>query len=332
MSVRPTRKQQQPVATSLPPIPVDQIIQIRGRNPLAEGITNTADVLMKALADRDALRRQAYQAQSVSDTLQKIGVDTSGMTGATPDQMLRVGELKAQLEKAKKMDLNSLLEEKVRNGEMTLSEAFKMKAQSASQPKQSPPKVYGSTPEGSPVFLDPGTGSFVSNGQPYNGQILPVSVGTEESRRSSLVSGAVNSIGRVRELLTPAVLNELKAIRNSPGKSYAQIASAESRELYSNLQNALANELYLKTGATANPDELERTANMYMASLADNPSDFLVRMNMLEGNVLGFNLRGSGIKKPQTTPIPEISSDADFEKLPKGALFIAPDGTQRRKP
>jgi len=115
-------------------------------------------------------------------------------------------------------------------------------------PPAGKPKQVGVTPEGKSVVFDPTKQTNIVNGEEYTGTILPVAVGTEEQRRQALVQGAKTSINEIRNSLTPQVLSELKAIRFSPGKVYGQLASREAKMLYINLSEAIANELYLKTG------------------------------------------------------------------------------------
>lgn len=107
--------------------------------------------------------------------------------------------------------------------------------------------------------------------------------GSEYGRRDALSIGAVNSVERVKELMTPEVLGELKGIKFTPGKMYSQIASPEGKEAYRNLYNAISNQLYLKTGATANPSEIENNMIMYMPAYNDEVPDIMSRLDMLSG-------------------------------------------------
>ena len=105
--------------------------------------------------------------------------------------------------------------------------------------------------------------------------------GSEYARRDALSTGAVNSVNRVKELMTPEVLSELKGIKFTPGKMYSQIASSEGKEAYRNLYNAMANQLYLKSGATANPSEIEANLITYMPAYNDEVPDIMSRLDML---------------------------------------------------
>lgn len=151
----------------------------------------------------------------------------------------------------------------------------------------------GSTPGGKTVVFNPNTGEKTVDGKPYAGPVLPKTTGTEEQRRQALVDGAKQNINDIRTILStsPSVLNELKGIRLTPGKVYSQLASPEAKRLYANLRTAISNDLYLKTGATANETELENSAITYLASLNDSPQDFNMRMDLLDRSISPFDVR-----------------------------------------
>lgn len=141
-----------------------------------------------------------------------------------------------------------------------------------------------------PIFISPEGSTPKIIGNPY--------AGSEFARRDALSAGAVNSVNKSKELLNDATLDELKGIRFTPGKMYSQIASPEGKELYRNLYNAIANQLYLKTGATANPSEIENNMIMYMPAANDSVLDMGSRLDMLSGEASLFTTPGK--PKPQT--------------------------------
>ncbi len=131
----------------------------------------------------------------------------------------------------------------------------------------------------------------------------PAAPSSELSKRSALVQGARQSIGTAKILLTPNVLNEMKSIKLSPGKIYTQLASSEAKKFYRNLYNAISNQLYIKSGATATPSEIEGNMMMYMAAYNDEMPDMMDRLNMLESEVSLFDSSG-GERPPTPTPTP----------------------------
>ena len=162
-------------------------------------------------------------------------------------------------------------------------------------------------------FVDPSSHQlFDQNMQqidaaPMNAQPRTLSnpyAGSEFARRDALSTGALRSIQTAQGLITPEILNELKAIKMTPGKIYSQLASSSAKELYRNLSNAISNSLYLKTGATANPSEIEGMMVSYMPAINDSPEDMLSRLNMLQQEVSLFqspkaNPGNRGMSQPQ---------------------------------
>jgi hypothetical protein len=116
--------------------------------------------------------------------------------------------------------------------------------------------------------------------------------GSEQSKRSALAKGARNSISTIKSILNPNVVNELKGIQMTPGKMYSQLASSEAKKVFRHLQNAIANELYLKSGASMSETEAEKKAIMYMPAANDGLEDVLDRVSMLDGEVSLFESGG----------------------------------------
>lgn len=191
------------------------------------------------------------------------------------------------------------------------------------------PKPVGINPDtGEAISYDPTVGGNVdTSGNPYTGRIIPMAEGSEEQRRGTLTQTALNSIGQIKQVLAtnPKVLSEIKAIRLTPGRVYSQLASPDAKKLYINLKEAISNELYLKTGATANEQEIEDKTLSYMAALNDNPQDFVTRMDILSEQIRPFDQRRRS--EPQLNPtfahlstkeLMELREKATAHKKPRG--------------
>ena len=155
-------------------------------------------------------------------------------------------------------------------------------------------------------FVETGSGKlFDRNMQPID--MAPVGAvprilgnpnnSSELTKRSGLVRGGRNSISKVKEFMTPSVVNEMKGIRFTPGKVYSQLGTSEAKRAFSHLKNAISNELYVKSGATANPGELEEKALMYLPAANDSVDDILYRLDMLDGELSLFD-SGGGMPTP----------------------------------
>lgn len=289
-------------------IPLQEIIAVQGQDPLATGIDTASNVIGQALAKRAELRQQGKMLAKLEEI---SGAKSGSYTGLDPATARNLAELKIKLsgeEKPKPLQGTITKEGKTyqpfysdKTGQVSYQELL--------GPKNAPPKglqFAGMDQNGNPISYDPNTGlTSTADRKPFVGNILPKNVGTEEQRRQALVSGAKTSIDDIRSIVSanPSVLSELKAIQLTPGRVYSQLASPDAKRLYINVREAIANEIYLKTGATANEQELENAAVSYLAALNDNPQDFLGRMDLLERNVSPFNQR-SGLT-PLNPPPPK---------------------------
>lgn len=284
-------------------IPVEQIIQTKGYNPMAAGIQQAGQLLSQAMQQRSIVRKKSQESALIAQMAGLSPEEIERSKGVDPDILTRAIQLKASQEKGNKAQQRFL---PVGNGlvlDTTTGEYKTPPALPAKAPIPKPPTLKGVTPDGRPVSYDSVTKQNVlPDNTPYTGTIYPPTVGSEEQRRQALVSGANKSIAEIGEVLAkkPTVLNELKAIRLTPGRVYSQLASPEGKRLYINLRESIANEIYLKTGATANEQELENATVSYLAALNDSPSDFLMRMEVLKRNIEPFSPRAGQKSVPKS--------------------------------
>lgn len=297
------------IQTSKRQVPIEQIIAVKGRNPYAAPVTNFGEVLGEALLRKEQLRREGQQLARFEESY-----------GLKPGELSGIQDSSTALKIAQDVSSSrkpTYVQQINPDGSATVLEVpaggkFGGVVRTPTPPTPAKKQNVGTTPEGDPVSYDPLTGKFFVDTSGYSGMTLPKTIGTEEQRRVSLVSGADKSINDIKNIVStnPSALTELKAIRLTPGRVYAQLASSDAKRLYINLREAISNEIYLKTGATANEQELENATISYLAALNDNPQDFITRMDLLQRNISPFNMRKNALPtldSPQPVAIPALT-------------------------
>ena len=77
-------------------VPMEQIIDIQGQNPLAQGIDVAGNVIGQALQQRAALRKQeevrAKQQKQIEDVAKLYGIDSKAMANLAPDQAISIAK------------------------------------------------------------------------------------------------------------------------------------------------------------------------------------------------------------------------------------------------
>lgn len=289
-------------------VPLEQIIAVQGQNPLAQGIETAGNIIGQTLARRAQLRQQGEQIAQLSKIIGKEVPSGFENSGLSPDDFLAASKLTVD---GKPKPLQGTITKDGKTYQPFYNEKTgEVSYQELLGPKNAPPKglsYIGDTPDGDAISYDANTGlKSVPGGKPYSGTTLPKTLGATEQRTQSLVKTGQQAIGSIKRELTPQVLSELKAIRLVPGKVYSQLASPEAKRVYTNLRRAMENEVYLRTGATANPTELENSIVANMAALNDNPQDFLGRMDLLDKSIGNFSFRGlQPISSPGKQPFVE---------------------------
>ena len=148
-----------------------------------------------------------------------------------------------------------------------------------------------------------------------------------------------------------------EALAASVGMSgTANLARNANRQIVRGAQrDALDALLYLATGAAYNKEQLEGQMEAYIPAFTDEPETLVAKKERMTALIKSAKTRAGKAWSPEmdasmkalTEPISagtpsqtaapaaaavKISGDADYNKLPPGALFIGPDGQQRRKP
>lgn len=91
--------------------------------------------------------------------------------------------------------------------------------------------------------------------------------------------------------------------------------------------------LRLKTGAATNRDEIKRNARAYFPQPGDDAGTIAQKNDMRRRAIEDVSIvAGRGVDRQPTGAPKRIANDAEYNALPSGAVFIGPDGKQRRKP
>jgi len=102
-----------------------------------------------------------------------------------------------------------------------------------------------------------------------------------------------------------------------------------------------ANLLYLKSGATATPDEIRSTWKQFFPQPGDGDGakeqkaaaraqEVSAIKGVYDPNGAGAATAPAAPAAPQAAPV-QVKSDAEYAALPSGAQYVAPDGSVRRK-
>ncbi len=93
--------------------------------------------------------------------------------------------------------------------------------------------------------------------------------------------------------------------------------------------------LRMTTGATAPPEEVLRTSKTFFPQIGDSP-ELIKQKNARRADMeklaaVKAGAAGKAQVDAATAPQKAVSSQQQYDSLPSGAIYTAPDGTQRRK-
>ncbi len=158
-------------------------------------------------------------------------------------------------------------------------------------------------------------------------------------------------LGQLEEQFDPANLTDPSLAKIPIAGNYF---TSPEYQMYSSAASAWAEgALRISTGAAATQPEIDRIVKVYFAQPGDTPATVEFKANMRKmydravNSALGkpkgdgalilpddfANAIGSDTAAPQPNGEPaRVTSDADYDALPSGSVFIDPEGKQRRKP
>jgi len=149
------------------------------------------------------------------------------------------------------------------------------------------------------------------------------------------VLNAVGKDGKVQPGLIKRVAEATPFIGEGLGTSLNFTQSDAQQQVEQAQRNFVNAVLRQESGAAINEGEFNNAKKQYFPQPGDSPAVIEQKRLNREAAIQGFEVSaGSGAKKttPPSAEPKKISSDAEYNSLPSGATFIAPDGTTRRKP
>jgi hypothetical protein len=115
----------------------------------------------------------------------------------------------------------------------------------------------------------------------------------------------------------------------------AKLGIGAQGQYYRQLQSGADALMRLLTGAGMNKEEATQYAERYLPTTRDTAESAAQKIDQLVRELeaaKGMAMRGRGTTTPLQSGPKRINSQAEFEALPSGAEFIAPDGSVRKKP
>lgn len=133
----------------------------------------------------------------------------------------------------------------------------------------------------------------------------------------------------INDLIAPTMPNLANMMRGQKRQKYLQAASSLSESL-----------LRAATGAGITRDEAVQKVAELTPQIGDGPEVIKQKMGAIPAFIQGLKVRAGPGAPAAERIVPlaaqdgpqRIASDAEYEALPSGAEFIAPDGSHRRKP
>jgi hypothetical protein len=189
-----------------------------------------------------------------------------------------------------------------------------------------PPQVM-IAPGGKPAVKPPGAENAPTEGERKSATLLQRLRGSQAQLRTALESSP--------ESAKPGAGAE--ATRKVFGDTPANIITPAARQQVEAAQlDILDAALTLGTGAAYTREQLESYRRAYFPQIGDDDkavADKAVRLeNVIQAAEIAAGRAGKNVPEFPTGNAPKkITSEAEYKALPKGASYIAPDGTTRRK-
>lgn len=291
-----SRRQVRQIQIEKQRVPVEQIIAVRGRSPVAKGIEVAGDVLGQALARKAQLRQQAEQVAQVEKA---YGLKEGELSGLPPEMAASVGK--------------NLFD---RHGVPRI----------AGSPESSAEGGYviprGVDPAtGRPVYSrSKKLGLFYDDGSPYKGgapgALTLKAMPSEQVQKESDLSTLQFATDKVSASYDPKFVGPIGS-RIGKGKQFVEgMATPEATDFYSNVADLRNQLVYLRSGKAINEEEYKRL----LAAIPNenmSPTDFARRMGNFKQLLQVINqsrqqtLSGTGYRTPpkKLSPLPAATNN-----------------------
>ena len=205
-------------------------------------------------------------------------------------------------------------------------------APSAAMPSAASPTSVVPGGANAPAAVRFGPKSTDQNLTEYQGKSTAFAI---RAKQADEILNVIGQDGKVQPGLIKRSAEGVPFIGDSLGTALNWTQSETQQQIEQAQRNFLNAVLRQESGAAINPSEFDNGKKQYFPQPGDEPGVIeQKRLNRLAA-IQGFEVSaGPGAKKttPPSTEPKRVNSDSDFNSLPSGSIFIAPDGTTRRKP
>lgn len=230
--------------------------------------------------------------------------------------------------------LESILTGKVNAGEISLEDAYKLKAMGNPGSFQ-PMGMQG----GNPVFYNPKTTETKLGKLPGSGPLMSTTQ-TEGQANAALYGDRAEQAHKQIEDIA-SQLNLSSASVAIQGKLPNPMKSSSVQQFEQAKRNFINAQLRRESGAAIQPSEFDSAEKQYFPQFGDSDEVLAQKKINRETAIAGLRnaagitmLNGSaGGNKMNSSPNnpPTISSQAQYDALPPGTAYLGPDGTPHRK-
>jgi hypothetical protein len=155
------------------------------------------------------------------------------------------------------------------------------------------------------------------------------------AKQAHEVLNTIGEDGKVQPGLIKRGAEAIPFVGEGLGTALNVTQSAAQQQVEQAQRNFVNAVLRQESGAAINEGEFNNAKKQYFPQPGDSKEVIEQKRLNREAAIKGFDIAaGPGAKKttPPSAEPKKINSDAEFNSLPSGAIFIAPDGTTRRKP
>jgi hypothetical protein len=203
-------------------------------------------------------------------------------------------------------------------------------APSAAAPNAAIPSAASPTSVSGGVRFGPK--STAENLTEYQGKSTAFAI---RAKQAHDILNVVGESGKVQPGLIKRIAEATPLIGEGLGTSLNFTQSDAQQQIEQAQRNFVNAVLRQESGAAINESEFNNAKKQYFPQPGDSAAVIEQKRLNREAAIQGFEVSaGPGAKKttPPSAGPARISSDSEYNALPSGATFTAPDGTIRRKP